>query len=180
MLQSFCPKTSTSSQFPLFYQSEKRRLAPGKCCFNSAFCTDYSMKGGEQTEEKQWMWAFLIHSARSNKISPVTVAHMHGIAWYGQIWQTLTQNTLDVHVHVEEDTGKHLQSVTNFVTFCLPEEGRHPLCSGCKVGFSVSSSSPIYFKAAKRSRKTNFSFTKPMVALSLKITNIMKSSRYKD
>lgn len=25
----------------------------GKCCFNSAFCTDYSMKGGEQTEEKQ-------------------------------------------------------------------------------------------------------------------------------
>lgn len=114
------------------------------------------------------MWAFLIHSARSNKISPVTVAHMHGIAWYGQIWQTLTQNTLDVHVHVEEDTGKHLQSVTNFVTFCLPEEGRHPLCSGCKVGFSVSSSSPIYFKAAKRSRKTNFSFTKPMVALSLK------------
>lgn len=126
------------------------------------------------------MWAFLIHSARSNKISPVTVAHMHGIAWYGQIWQTLTQNTVDVHVHVEEDTGKHLQSVTNFVTFCLPEEGRHPLCSGCKVGFSVSSSSPIYFKAAKRSRKTNFSFTKPMVALSLKITNIMKSSRYKD
>lgn len=45
--QSLWPKTSMSSQFLLFHQSEKRRLAPGERCFNSAFCADYCMKGEE-------------------------------------------------------------------------------------------------------------------------------------
>lgn len=129
------PKTSMSSQFLLFYQCEKRRLAPGERCFNSAFCADYCMKGGEQTEEKQWMRVFLIHSARSNETSLVTAVHKHGIAWHRQIWQTLKQNTLDVCIHVGEEAVTHLQSVTKFLTFCLPGERNCSLFFGCKVVF---------------------------------------------
>lgn len=66
LLQSLCALTSMSSQVLIFYQSEKRRLASGDRCFNSAFCADYCMKEGQQTEEKQWMQVSLIHSARSN------------------------------------------------------------------------------------------------------------------
>lgn len=176
-----------SSQFLLFYQSEKRRLAPGERCFNSGFCADYCMKGGEQTEEKQWMWVFLIHSARSNEISLVTAAHMHGIAWHRQIWQTLKQNTLDVCIHVGEEAVTHLHSVTKFLTFCLPGEQKQPLCSGCKVVFSVSSHnssslcSPLRFMADQRSRAPNFRYVIcALGVLSLNFSTLMKSSQDKD
>lgn len=108
------------------------------------------------------MWVFLIHSARSNEISPVAAAHMHGIAWHRQIWQTFKQNTLDVCIHVGEETVAHLHSVTKFVTFCLPGEQKNSLISGCKVVFSVSShnsfspSSLLCFIEVQKSRTPNF------------------------
>ncbi len=127
ILRSLCPKTSMSYEFLLFHQSEKKRLAPGERYLILSFCADYCMKGGEQTEEKQRMWVFLIHSARSNEISLVTAAHMHSIAWHRQIWQTLKQNTLDVCIHVGEEVVTHLHSVSKFLTFCLPGEQKHSL-----------------------------------------------------
>lgn len=60
------------------------------------------MKVGVQTDGKQRIWVFKIHSARSDENSLVPVAHMHGIAWHRQIWQMLKQNTLDVATHVGE------------------------------------------------------------------------------
>lgn len=54
------------------------------------------------------MWVFLIHSARSNEISLVTAAHMHGIVWHRQIWQTLKQNALDVCIRVGVEAAPHL------------------------------------------------------------------------
>lgn len=97
------------------------------------------MKEESKQKKKQCMRVFLIHSARSNEITLVTAAHMHGIAWHGQIWQTLKQNTLDVCTHAKEEALTHFHSVNKFLTFRLPGEQKHPLCSVCKVAFSVSS-----------------------------------------
>lgn len=113
------------------------------------------MKGGEKTEEKQWMWVFLIHSARSNEISPVTAAHMHGIGWHRQIWQTwqtLKQNILEVCIHVEAEEITHFYSVTKFLT------SKFLFASNAKASvlalktLSVSSSLLLH----RRSGKTSF------------------------
>lgn len=95
-------------------ESRKQPGFRGQYCFNSAFCACYYMKVGAQTEGKQWIWVFKIHSARSNENSLVPVAHMHGIAWHRQIWQTLKQNTFDVFTRVGEEAGAHFQSVSKF------------------------------------------------------------------
>lgn len=128
------------------------------------------------------MWVFLIHSARSNEISLVTAAHMHAIAWHRQIWQTLKQNTLYVCIHVEEEAVTHLHSVTRF----LPGEQKHPLNSGCKVVFSVSShnsfspSLPLFFIAVQRSRTPKFGYVIcALGVLFLNFTTSMRSSQYK-
>lgn len=112
---------------------------------------------------------------------------MHGIAWHRQIWQTLKQNTFDVCIHVGEEAGTHLLSVTKFLTFCPPEEQKHLLSSCYKVDFFVSSnnslspSSPLCFKVFGRSTTPNFHYVIcALGVLSLNFSTLMKSSEYKD
>lgn len=165
-------QTSVSSQFALFTNLKREGWLRGCTALILPFHTSQHEKG----EANRRMWLLLIHSATSNEMNPVTVAHVHAIAWYGPIWQALKQNTLDVCVHVEEDAVEPLHSVTKFLSFCLPEEEK-PVK---KAALPPATIARHHF-AAQRSRKANFkSLIRFLVTVSLTITSIMKSSWYKD
>lgn len=105
--------TTMYSRFLLLHQCENRRLAWGERSLILPVEQITTWKG----ERKQWIWVFLIHPARSNEVSLVTAAHMHGRAWQGQIWHTLKQNTLDICIRVGEETLACLLSVTKCSNF---------------------------------------------------------------
>lgn len=167
-------------------------------CFDSAFCANYYMKGGSVNterrggEKKHWIWVFLIHSARSNEISLVTAAHMHGIAWHRQIWQTLRQTTFDVCIHMGEEAAAHLLGVTKVLTFCRPEEKTSIFSVSVPWVFSPKSSAPwltaplFLFFFFFWSTRANFHFVICTFAviylffLSLNLSALMKSSERKD
>lgn len=85
----FCSKISPFMQishFVLPVLSVKRRLPSGVCCFNSAFCADYCLKGGNANRRKT-VNASLFDplSQKKNEISLVTAGHVHKMAGYTQI-----------------------------------------------------------------------------------------------
>lgn len=103
----------------------KERAGSGGAALILPFVQITTWKGEHKQKKKRQIWVFLIHSARSNEISLVTAAHMHSIAWHGQIWQTLKQNTFDVCIHVEENARAHFLSVTKFTSLCPPGVQKH-------------------------------------------------------